>query len=170
MSGDYLSKRRASMERVAVPPVVVTFGEYIRLPNGDYDKRRSPIEDSNSLMAISEGRLRRPVVANGRRFVLLGFSTYDIHRREFEVYEVVDASTFRGKMFTHREKMHYEPPKAKYRTAWGCTGEYARRDPNGFYHGMTAKLAGKAVVVKGPPVLLVAADTVRTNLKQLKLF
>ena len=52
------------------------------------------------------------------------------------------------------------------------TGQYARNDPKGFYHGVAARLGKEEVVLVGPPVYLVPMpkDKEPRQQKQLSLF
>jgi len=51
-------------------------------------------------------------------------------------------------------------------------GEYGRSDPNGFYHGATARVGREEMVLVGPPVYLVPMpkEAEHRQQKQLSLF
>lgn len=44
------------------------------------------------------------------------------------------------------------------------TGEAARRDPNGFYHGMLVRHGGRDMVLIGPPVVFVPGEIEQPDL------
>jgi hypothetical protein len=57
---------------------------------------------------------------------------------------------FDGEPTTYREKISVVREGDRY------AGDYARNDPNGFYHGMTVTSGGSKCVLVGPPLELVA--------------
>ena len=58
-----------------------------------------------------------------------------------EAYKLISVDHFAGEPTTYRDKT--------------ADAESARRDPNGFYHGMTVRHAGRDLVLVGPPVCFI---------------
>jgi hypothetical protein len=67
-----------------------------------------------------------------------------------EVYRIVHPQAFAGQAVTYREKT--------------LDGDAARADPNGFYHGMSVKHGGGAMVLCGPPATLVRGQAEQGDL------
>jgi|SRR5579872_2143014 len=67
-----------------------------------------------------------------------------------EAYRLMHPQAFSGTPLTYREK--------------AMDGDAARNDPNGFYHGMLVKHAGKPFVLSGPPALLVPGEPEQMDL------
>lgn len=109
------------------------------------------ISASYSADRIGMGRpVRKPFEYRGSFWLCIGSG-----RREgieaAEAYRLVSAQRFIGTPTNYREKL--------------VDSDAARADPDGFYHGMTVKHAGQAMVLCGPPVQFIAGET-----QQLDLF
>jgi len=84
-----------------------------------------------------KSKVRRPFQLNGHRYVAVSF----IHHRKVSIakaYRLVPVGEFQGMPTSYADKNHKE----------------VRRDPNGFYHGMTVSQGGKTYVLFGPPILI----------------
>lgn len=97
---------------------------------------------SSDIIAMS-GRVRKPVLHGGVLWVSTGgWSKGD--KGEQHVYQLQPLKEFRGDPTTYYEKLSIWNDGDQY------PGDYARNDPNGFYHGMTAKHGGEKYVLVGP--------------------
>ena len=125
-----------------------------------------PVERSCSIQAITEGKLKSPAKIGTELFVYMGGCMADF-RIAVQVWKVVPASEFVGQTWTYSEKLAYDRGDEDK-----CGGEYARNDPNGFYHGMTGKMGKSPVVLQGPPVYLLpeARKPKEAKPKQTSLF
>jgi hypothetical protein len=120
--------------------------------------QRGPWYESTSCSVLpAEGRIRKPFILDGKSYVSMGHGP---GRDRCEAWRVVPLSQWNtakwGRPTTHAAK------------TGGDQGAFARRDPRGFYHRMTAKCGQETWVFLGPPVTLVADDNPR--LRQLGLF
>lgn len=66
---------------------------------------------------------------------------------EHEAYRLIPVRAFEGKPTSYSE-----------RTGTADAAETARHDRKGFYHGMVVKLAGEALVLRGPPLRFVPSN------------
>jgi len=96
-----------------------------------------------------ENAVRKPFRWNGAPHVSTG-SFGAGERLVHEAYRLVDASVFKGAPTTYAEKSK--------------DGEAARRDPMGFYHGMTVRQGGRQLVMCGPPVGFKAGPSPQADL------
>ena len=112
---------------------------------------RGDIAESYSGDRIGMGQpIRKPFDWIGSLWVCVAMSHRgDIHSAE--AYRLVHPQMFKGEPTTYREKTR--------------DGDAARADPNGFYHGMTVKHAGRELVLAGPP-----ATFAQSVAQQLDLF
>lgn len=124
------------------------------VPPARLDRDTGDIANAYSADTIADSnRIRKPFNWHGGFYV-----TVANHGDEFEAYRLLDTRDFVGLTTTYNEKVG-SPEGA----------EAARNDPNGFYHGMAVKSAGKTLILSGPPVLFVpGADT--DHPAQLTLF
>ena len=94
--------------------------------------------------------IRKPFEWQGSIWVCVGSGPYN-GVPSFKAYRLVHPGLFAGTPTTYREKTR------------DC--DAARADPNGFYHGMTVRHTGEAMVLCGPPALFIAGEK-----QQLSLF
>ena len=111
-----------------------------RLQSGRYDHATNrvigegDIARSYSAERIGMGQpIRRPFLWRGQVWVCTS-----ILREGAQVYRLVQPEQFPGVPTTYPEKTRDD--------------EAARKDPMGFYHGMTINLAGRPLVLCGPEV------------------
>lgn len=105
---------------------------------------------SGDLIA-EKGRVRKPASCGGDLWVSTGCSGASA-RRTAQLYRLVPPSQFDGEPTTYREKVSIVREGDEY------AGDYARQDPNGFYHGMAVKSGGTAYILCGPPLTIVGTD------------
>jgi hypothetical protein len=74
-----------------------------------------------------------------------------------KAYRLTLASAFTAEATTYGRKVSIDE------------GDFARSDPQGFYHAMTVQLGGENMVLTGPPALFVADEAQRAA-EQLALF
>ena len=91
--------------------------------------------------------VRSPFTFEGGKWVCTG--KHGDHKAE--CYRLVHPSRFPGIASSYAERTR--------------NGDHARRDPNGFYHGMTVKHAGQELVLCGPEVTFIKGEK-----QQLSLF
>ncbi len=91
--------------------------------------------------------IRKPFEWRGRLWVCTGTQHPSGHA---EVYAIVEPHQFPRAATTYAEKVR--------------DAEAARKDPHGFYDGMTVKHGGKTFVVCGPPVAIVPGRTQQASL------
>jgi hypothetical protein len=107
---------------------------------------------SYSADVIAEhGRVRKPVSCGGDLWVSTGGSG-TATRRNAKLYRLVSLAEFDGEPTTYREKISIVHEGDEY------AGDYARNDPNGFYHGMTVKSGGSIYILCGPPQTVAGDD------------
>ena len=124
--------------------------------------KKGPVEASCSCSSICEGKIANPFKIGSELFVSMGGRAgFSVVKK---VWKVVPAAEFEGPSWSYSEKLSIEKDE------YGCGGEFARNDPNGFYHGMKAKWGKQAVVIQGPPVYLIAGDKSPKQPKQKSLF
>lgn len=106
------------------------------------DLRKVEASYSADRIAIS-GTVKKPVLHGGALWVCVGTSgTRD--KRVQKVYQLQLLRDFRGDPTTYFEKSGY------WREGDLYPGDFARNDPNGFYHGMAVKSGGEKYVMVGP--------------------
>lgn len=98
---------------------------------------------SADLIALN-GKVRRPVSYCGDLWVNTGTRGTAAHRIA-ETYRLVLIDEFDGEPTTYHEKTSIWLEGDEY------PGDYARNDPNGFYHGMKVQNGGNSYVLCGPP-------------------
>jgi hypothetical protein len=112
---------------------------------------RGDINASYSADRIASGQpVRKPFQHDGALWVCTGITGSGLTASgstEHEAYRVVPVRAFEGKPASYSE-----------RTGTADSAEAARHDPKGFYHGMVVKLAGEALVLRGPPMRFVASN------------
>jgi hypothetical protein len=106
---------------------------------------------SADLIGMSN-RVRKPVSCCGDLWVSTGSSGTAITRTA-TMYRLVLLAEFEGEPTTYNEKISIVHEGDEY------AGDYARNDPNGFYHGMMVKNGGSTYVLCGPPQQIVSTDT-----------
>jgi hypothetical protein len=108
------------------------------------DPRKARASYSGDTIATS-GKLRTPVQHGGNLWVNTGMQ-WNKGTVTLELYRLVHPSEFAGETMSYNLKAGIE------------FGEFARNDPNGFHHGMTAKSGGKSYVLAGPKQILTCAS------------
>jgi hypothetical protein len=96
----------------------------------------------------SNGRVRKPFSWKDGLCVctsISGSGLTDSGTQEHEAYRIVPVKMFTGTTKTYGEK-----------TDKAQDAEAARKDPNGFYHGMTITHGGESFVLCGPPITFTA--------------
>lgn len=86
------------------------------------------------------GKIRKPFKMDGAEWTSTGSCGSGAGDRIHSIYRLCSLPEFSGKPTTYKEKIHGD----------GNHGESARKDPNGFYHGMTVHHGGKCYVITGP--------------------
>jgi len=129
---------------VRVCPERLAYGTWCHARNrqvGQGDIRASYSADLIGL----EGRIRKPFRLQGRLCVMTGSSgTRDACA--FTAYRLVLPREFDGTVTTYRDKLLIGG------------GDYARADPQGFYHGMRVTRGRETFVLCGPPVTILAGE------------
>mgnify|MGYP007059504006 CR=1 FL=1 len=92
---------------------------------------------SGDLIAL-KNRVRQPFRLQGWLCVAVGIGPQTV-----KAYRLLSLDQFTGAPTTYREKL-----RANH-------GDDARRDPNGFYHGMRVQRGGSVYVLCGPPISIV---------------
>ena len=119
---------RPASERIAVPHAYIADG--------------GPVARSYSAHLVDEGRIARPFVGRGGRWVSMGSMARDPRTLWVEVWRLVAPADFPRPVTTYHDKI---APDA---------GEAARADPHGFYDGMAVRWNGEVLVLCGPPTVL----------------
>jgi hypothetical protein len=102
---------------------------------------------SADLIATSS-RLRNPFRHNGSLWVCTGITGRGLtesYETEHEAYRLVPPTQFVG-----------VPTNYRARTGEADAADAARRDPYGFYNGITVNHGSEAFVMAGPPVRFIA--------------
>jgi hypothetical protein len=104
------------------------------------------IDASYSADRIGMGEpVRRPFEWRGGLWVCVSKC-----RDHAEDYRLMHPQAFTGTPTTYSEKVK--------------DGDAARSDPNGFYHGMAVKHAGKTFVLSGPPAVFIPGEAAQLDL------
>jgi hypothetical protein len=148
-------------EIIEVDPKRLQFGTYDH--KSDHESGEGDICASYSADVIAmEGKIRRPFKWNDSLCVCTGSAGSALTgsgKQEHEVYRLVPLSMFKDVPTTYGKKVSIEG------------GDFARNDPNGFYHSMIVKCGKQTYVLTGPPLTFVAADAPnRPDHSQLELF
>lgn len=106
------------------------------------DPSKASASYSADLIAMT-GKVRKPVSHGGDLWVSVGSAGTATHRIT-NMYRLVLAADFDGEVTTYTEKTSVWRDEDKY------PGDYARNDPNGFYHGMKVQNGGNSYVLCGP--------------------
>lgn len=107
------------------------------------DIAKASFSYSADLIAMS-GKVRKPVACGGNLWINTGTRGTAAHRIA-EMYCLVAVAEFDGQPITYHEKTSIWFEGDAY------PGDYARNDPNGFYHGMKVQQGGMSYVLCGPP-------------------
>lgn len=92
--------------------------------------------------------IRKPFAWKGSLWVCVGLSNHP--GPSAEAYRLTHPQAFEGEPISYTDKTR--------------DAEAARKDPNGFYHGMTVKHGGNTFVLCGPPALLAAGESEQMDL------
>jgi len=113
---------------------------------------KGDIAGSYSADRIGMGQpVRKPFSFEGALWTCVGTGPYGDGLLYAEAYRLVHQVAFKDTPVSYAERV--------------ANGDYARADPNGFYHGMRVRHAGQDFVLCGPPVIFVPGET-----QQLVLF
>jgi hypothetical protein len=127
----------------------VIYVEPTRLQH-DYESHRKngDINASYSGDLISNPRstVRRPFQFENNRYVSTGSGPL-LH--SVSAYQLVPSTAYTGEAMTYTEKVSNNPKDAECK----YSGDTARNDPLGFYHGMLVTSAGKPHVMVGPSII-----------------
>src|ERR1019366_7701739 len=115
---------------------------------------RGDITESYRADRIMEGKpLRAPFEFSGSLWVCVSISGKGLTvtgEHELKAYRLLPAQMFKGTPTTYSAKV--------------ADAEAARNDPNGFYHSVSVRHAGKVWIMSGPPTVFVAeAQPVRPD-------
>jgi hypothetical protein len=135
-----------------------------RLAHGTYrDDSERKIGEGDIVASYSADRicqgdsLRKPFIWKGDLWVCVSIRGRGDGMPIVQAYQLTPAASFPGEATTYGRKVSID------------SGEFARNDPRGFYHGMTVKSAGENMVLTGPPTSFIADET-QHDAEQLDLF
>jgi hypothetical protein len=137
--------REARAVTIPVNPARLAWGRY------DYGRNRDigegDIHASYSADTIaSDGKIRKAFRWQAQLMVTVSLSGRG-GIEQAEAYQLIPLKAFNGTTMSYAEKI-----------GTAENAEAARNDPNGFYHGMTAKQGQETFVLSGPPVVFVADE------------
>jgi hypothetical protein len=95
--------------------------------------------------------IKKPVTHCGALWVSTG-CTWQHGVGAHEVYQLVPLGDFAGESYSYNVKSGIWREGDKY------PGDFARSDPNGFYHGMIVKHGADKLVLSGPPQIVVHVE------------
>lgn len=148
-------------EIIEVDPTRLNFGTYDHTTERESGEGDICASYSADVIAM-EGKVRRPFKWNDSLCICTGSagsSLTETGKQEHEVYRLVPLSMFKDVPTTYSKKVALEG------------GDFARHDPQGFYHGMIVMSGKETYVLIGPPLRFVAADVAtRPDHSQLELF
>lgn len=101
--------------------------------------------------------IRKPFAWKGGLWVCVAIQGRGDGGLTVKAYRLTPFTSFAGEATTYGRKVSIND------------GAFARNDPEGFYHGMTVKLAGESMVLTGPPAWFIADEAQRAS-EQLDLF
>ena len=138
--GDYWWLLRPRGQTMTADPIPV---DAARL-----DWEKGDIHESYSADRISEEKpVRAPFEWSGSLWVCVGITGKGLTvtgEHELEAYRLVPPQIFKGEPTTYSAKVAID------------SGDFARADPMGFYHGIQVKCGGKIFVMFGPPATFIA--------------
>lgn len=142
-----------------------TFGvDPTRLTHGTYSHdTEEQIGEGDIVASYSADRIcesapiRKPFGWKGALWVCVSIQGRGDGAQTLKAYRLTLASAFTAEATTYGRKVSIDE------------GDFARSDPQGFYHGMTVQLGGENMVLTGPPALFVADEAQRAA-EQLALF
>lgn len=142
-------------QRIGVDPARLTHGTYCH--DSEQEIGEGDIVGSYSADRICENdSIRRPFAWKGGLWVCISIRGRD-GIMTVEAYRLSPPALFAGEPTSYRRKVSIDD------------GDFARNDPQGFYHGMTVKHGGETMVLTGPPAIFVADEAQRAA-EQLGLF
>ena len=123
------------------------------------------INEAYSADRIAAGQpVRKPFRHNGEVWVCTSIRGSSLNK-EYEAYRIVPERLFAD-----------APTPYETKISTGELADAARRDPNGFYHGVPVKYGGVTFVLRGPPLRLVPGEAaprpdadMRTTVKPVQL-
>lgn len=114
--------------------------------------------DSYSADTIAErGGVRKPVSCCGDLWVSTGSDGTRHGVNTVKLYRLAPLHEFDGEPTTYGVKISIVQDGDRF------AGDYARNDPNGFYHGMAVTHGGAKYVLVGPPQVLTAQRPAADN-------
>lgn len=111
---------------------------------------------------ISSGKVRKPVLCNGDLWINTGGQYSGGYYRAC-VYRLAPVETFDGPTYTYGEKMAV-PSEARF-----AYGDFARRDPLGFYHGMVIQHGGRSYAICGPSHTVTVDSTILDRAREVEM-
>jgi hypothetical protein len=134
-------------ETVAVDPARLAFGEW---KEGVLSGEGALISAYSADRICEDKPIRQPFRHAGDLWVTVSIEACRPKEAPAQTvataYRLVAAQLFKGEPTTYRERVNKD------------SGDSARSDPNGFYHGTTVKYGKTARVLCGPPTQFVAND------------
>lgn len=106
------------------------------------DKAKALASYSADVIGMSN-KVRKPVSCGGDLWVYTGGGG-NASNRTAEMYRLCPIAEFDGTVTSYHEKISVWNEGDKY------PGDYARNDPNGFYHGMRVQNGSTVYVLCGP--------------------
>lgn len=143
-------------ETVGVDPTRLTHGTYAQ--DSEQELGEGDIVGSYSADRITEGAaLRKPFTWKAGLWVAISIRGGGGAAQTVEAYRLCSPTSFAGDATTYSRKVSIDQ------------GDFARNDPQGFYHGMTVNVAGQSMVLTGPPACFIPEESQRAA-EQLGLF
>ncbi|MEM9021653.1 MAG: hypothetical protein AAGC44_13910 [Planctomycetota bacterium] len=105
-------------------------------------------------MTTAEGigmgeKISNPFIHQGEALVCVGHGSRNTKLPGAEAYRLVPIDWYSERLTDH---------------FFGSYAEWARQDPNGFYHGMIVRYGGGHFVMHGPPVTFVPGQVAQPGL------
>jgi hypothetical protein len=144
---------RDLIEQISVPKSRLVSGVW----KGDRETGEGDIHASYSADLIAmTGKVRAPFRHGSHLWICVGIRGRE---PELEAYRLTPESMFTDPVTSYSAKVSRD------------SGDAARNDPQGFYHGMAVEHGGMRYVLSGPPSLFIADPEAETTVPaQLDLF
>lgn len=95
-----------------------------------------------------QSKVRKPVSCNGDLWVCVGAGGSAVGALTLRFFRLMPTSEFQGETYTYNEKTSI------WRECDTYPGDFARQDPDGFYHGMRVKSGSTSYILTGPELTM----------------
>lgn len=151
----YQEENRADRRVIYVEPARLEHSYESHRKNGDITASYS-----GDMISNPKSTVRRPFQFENGRFVSTGSGPLP---DSVSAYQLIPSTDFAGQTLSYANKVINNPKDVDCQ----YSGDTARNDPLGFYHGMQVISAGKPHVMVGPPIIFRPGKAVTSPTSEL---